>query len=72
MQLTQLMVIMGFTHFSCGVQSESSSKFDKNMMCLAPQLRTTLRRQMEAKCSADTRTQEDASKCRTFAGLHVK
>uniref|UniRef100_A0A6B0UTW9 Putative tick ixostatin n=1 Tax=Ixodes ricinus TaxID=34613 RepID=A0A6B0UTW9_IXORI len=52
MQLTQLMVIMGFTHFSCGVQSESSSEFDKNMMCLAPHLRTTLRKQMEETCSA--------------------
>uniref|UniRef100_A0A0K8RCU0 Putative ixostatin n=1 Tax=Ixodes ricinus TaxID=34613 RepID=A0A0K8RCU0_IXORI len=51
MQLTQFMVIMGFTHFSCGVQSASSSEFDTNMMCLAGHFRNKLMEQMQRKCS---------------------
>uniref|UniRef100_A0A0K8RIP9 Putative ixostatin n=1 Tax=Ixodes ricinus TaxID=34613 RepID=A0A0K8RIP9_IXORI len=51
MQLTQFMVIMGFTHFSCGVQSTSSSDLDKNMICLAQSFRRTLTEKMQEKCS---------------------
>uniref|UniRef100_A0A0K8R320 Putative ixostatin n=1 Tax=Ixodes ricinus TaxID=34613 RepID=A0A0K8R320_IXORI len=70
MQLKQFMVIIGFTHLklaSARVQSESTSNFDKNMMCLASHFRTTLRRQMEAKCSQIPelkRTLQNVERCR--------
>uniref|UniRef100_V5I1B2 Secreted protein n=1 Tax=Ixodes ricinus TaxID=34613 RepID=V5I1B2_IXORI len=69
MQLKQFMVIIGFTHLSCGVQSESSSNFDTNMMCLSSQFRTTLRRQMEGKCSQIPelkRTLQNVERCRFY------
>nr|AAT92184.1 THR1 [Ixodes pacificus] len=66
MQLTQFMIIMGFTHLSCGVQLESSSDSDRNMMCLASHFRTTLRQQMEGKCSEMPqlgRTPQNVERC---------
>uniref|UniRef100_V5IGR8 Secreted protein n=1 Tax=Ixodes ricinus TaxID=34613 RepID=V5IGR8_IXORI len=68
MQLKQFMVIIGFTHLSCGVQSESTSNFDKNMMCLASHFRTTLRRQMEAKCSQIPELKRTVSSPRVLPG----
>uniref|UniRef100_A0A0K8R645 Putative ixostatin n=1 Tax=Ixodes ricinus TaxID=34613 RepID=A0A0K8R645_IXORI len=51
MQLTQFMVIMGFTHVLRGVQSKSSSDVDKNMLCLAQHFRRKLTEKMQEKCS---------------------